>query len=40
MDHHGEDVNLMVPGVDSNLPVNVSTSIKGIKTVDICIHMI
>ena len=25
MDHHGEHVNLMVPGVDSNLPVKVST---------------
>ena len=27
MDHIGEHVNHMVPGVDSNLPVKVSTSI-------------
>ena len=30
MDHHGEHVNLMVPGVDSNLPVKVSTTLNGI----------
>ena len=30
MDHHGEYVNLMVPGVDSNLPVKVSTTVNGI----------
>ena len=30
MDHHGEHVNLMVPGVDSNLPVKVSTTFNGI----------
>ena len=31
MDHHGEErVNLMVPGVDSNLPVKVSTTLNGI----------
>ena len=30
MDHHGEHVNLMVPGVDSNLPVKVSTTLSGI----------
>ena len=29
-DHHGEHVNLMVPGVDSNLPVKVSTTLNGI----------
>ena len=35
MDHHGEHVNLMVPGVDSNLPVKVSTTLNGItKTVN------
>ena len=27
-DHHGEDVNLMVPGVDSNLPVKVRNTLK------------
>ena len=30
MDHHGEHVNLMVPGVDSNLPVNVSATFNEI----------
>ena len=30
MGHHGENVNLMVPGVDSNLPVKVSTTSNGI----------
>ena len=30
MDHQGEYVNLMVPGVDSNLPVKVSTTLNGI----------
>ena len=30
MDHIGEDVNLMVPGVDSNLPVKVSTTLNRI----------
>ena len=30
MDHHREYVNLMVPGVDSNLPVKVSTTLNGI----------
>ena len=40
MDHHGEHVNLMVPGVDSNLPVKVSTNLNGItQTVDICMRM-
>ena len=28
MDHHGEHVKLMVTGVDSNLPVKVSTASK------------
>ena len=39
MDRHQEHVNLMVPGVETNLPVKVSTDLKGIKTVDICIRM-
>ena len=30
MDHHGEHVNLMVPGVETNLPVKVSTTLNGI----------
>ena len=30
MDHLGELVNLMVPGVDSNLPVNVSATFNEI----------
>ena len=30
MDHHGEYVNLVVPGVDSNLPVKVSTTLNEI----------
>ena len=30
MDHRGEHVNLMAPGVDSNLPVKVSTTLNGI----------
>ena len=30
MDHIGEHVSLMVPGVDSNLPVKVSTTLNGI----------
>ena len=30
MDHIREHVNLMVPGVDSNLPVKVSTTFNGI----------
>ena len=30
MDHLGEHVNLMVPGVDSNLPVNVSATFNEI----------
>ena len=30
MDHHGEHVKLIVPGVDSNLPVKVSTTLNGI----------
>ena len=30
MDHHREYVNLMVPGVDSNLPVKVSTTLNRI----------
>ena len=29
-DHIREHVNLMVPGVDSNLPVKVSTALNGI----------
>ena len=30
MGHHGEHANLMVTGVDSNLPVKVSTTLNGI----------
>ena len=30
MDHHREHVNLMVSGVDSNLPAKVSTTLNGI----------
>ena len=30
MDHHGEYVNLMVTGVEANLPVKVSTTLNGI----------
>ena len=32
MDHHGEHVNLMVPGVDSTLLVEVSTILIEITT--------
>ena len=40
-DRYGENVNLMVSGVDSNLPVKVSTTLTGItKAVDICLCMI
>ena len=34
MDHHGEHVKLMVPGVDSNLPMKVSTTFNGITKTD------
>ena len=30
MDHHGEHVNLMVPGVGTSLPVKVRNTLNGI----------
>ena len=40
MDHHGEYVNLMVSGVETNLPVKVRNTLNGItQTVDTSIHM-
>ena len=39
-DHYGEHVNLMVPGVDSNLPVKVSTTLNGITKLLTSVYVI